>query len=160
MSQSKILWAFDPGDTSGYAVYRDGALVKWGSCKGLKDLLRRLGELVSEYGKPYVIVVEDYKIRPNVNHSFSRVNTIQVIGALKAKAIEFDCKYILQDASIKPIGYKWFGMLPPKDHNISHETDAFVHGYYYLVRTNVRKPALIEKAEEEASANQSVSGDS
>lgn len=145
-----ILWAFDPGDTTGYAVYDDGALVTWGSERGMKDLINKLVDLEEQYGPPENIVVEDYRIRPNVNHTYSRVNTIQVIGALKSRAIEYDAKYFLQQPSIKPIAYKWFGMQAPKNHEISHETDAMVHGYYWLVRNKYRKPALIEKAEESA----------
>ena len=136
------LLAFDPGDTTGWAFFADGMLTKWDQAKGLKSLLNAIKELPT----PDVIVVEDYRIRPGVNHSYSRVNTIQIIGALKAKALETNAKFILQEPSIKPIGYKWMGMDVPKDHSVSHETDAMAHGYYYLVRTNVRQPWLIEQA--------------
>lgn len=139
------LLAVDPGDTSGWALYQKGILTKWGQSRGLKGLLSDLKNLPT----PDVFVVEDYRIRPNVNHSYSRVNTIQVIGAIKAKALENDAKFILQEPSIKPIAYKWLNMSPPKDHSISHETDAMAHGYYYLVRTNVRKPWIEEQAVKE-----------
>jgi len=144
-----IVLACDPGDTTGWALYVDDQLAEFGQSHGMKDLLTQL----KEFPKPDSVVVEDYRVRPGVNHNYSRVNTIQIIGALKAYALENDARYVLQEPSIKPIAYKWAGLVAPKNHALSHEFDAMAHGYYYLVRTNRRKPVLIENAERKKEAN-------
>lgn len=137
------LFACDPGDTNGWALYIDDQLADFGQAKGMKELLKVINNLPTLD----VIVVENYKILPHINHSYSTVPTIQIIGLLKAKALELDIKFVLEDPSIKPIAYKWSGLSKPKNHNASHEFDAIAIGYYYLVKAKRRQPILLERAQ-------------
>lgn len=128
--------SIDPGDTSGWATFDEkGDLIQMGSTHSDKDLTD-----VLDTTKPTLVVCEDWITVGHKTFGGDKMNTARLIGK-----IEFWCelngvKMVKQPASVKPIAYLWAGMKKPKNHAVSHEPDAYVHGVYYLQKAGVRKP--------------------
>lgn len=132
-------FACDPGNTSGVAIFNsDGSLMSMGQYA--KDAFM---DYLRDYPEPYpkVVIIEEYRIFPNKasTHAYSKVDTIQIIGMVKSAAHKWGAEVIEQALQAKPLGYKFAGMKPPKDHSKSHGPDAVAHGYYYLVKQGVIK---------------------
>jgi hypothetical protein len=116
----------DPGQTTGFAICdEDGKLVDYGSHKkaAFFSFLHSV--------RPTMFVVENFKIRPNINFTWNEMEVIRIIGAVEFRAHSINAKVVFQEPSIKPIGYKWAGITVPKDHGLSHATDAWAHLTYY-----------------------------
>lgn len=127
----------DPGETTGWATFtQDGLMLSLGQVAGLDAFTDWL-----EIQDPALIVFEDYLVNPNIPHGGSRVETIQVIGAIKSFAKRRSICAVPQAPHIKRIGYAWCGLkaLPKSRHSISHQYDAMAHGVYYLVKERIRK---------------------
>ena len=122
-----MILAIDPGEVSGFAFLNmEGILADMGQIK-LPSLNAFLDSLVDIE----VMVIENFRVRPNTNFTWSDHPTIQVIGALKYRAHQLGCRVVLQEPSVKSIGAKWNGTPIPKDHSISHLVEAYAHGTYY-----------------------------
>lgn len=122
-----MILAIDPGDVSGYAFLNmEGVLADMGQFK-----LANMESFLDGLHGINVIVLENFRIRPDQNFSWSEMNTIQVIGAIKYRAHQLKCKVVLQEPSCYSIGAKWAGVTIPKDHSISHQVVAYAHGTYY-----------------------------
>jgi hypothetical protein len=116
----------DPGVTSGYAMSDNtGRLLDYGQL-GKNELFDFLQDI-----RPYVIVVENFKIRPGHNFNWNGMEVIRVIGAIEYRAHELGVPLVFQEPSVKSVGYKWAGMPPPKSHAQSHQTDAWAHLVFY-----------------------------
>ncbi len=120
-------YAFDPGGTTGYAVSDErGKLVDYGQL--------RKGELMvflDQLKDPTFILAEEFLIDPKHNFSYNPMETIRILGMLEYSAHVLQVPFILQSRTIKSIGYKWAGLPVPKDHSLSHQTDAWAHLVYY-----------------------------
>lgn len=122
-----MILAIDPGKVSGYAFLNmEGVLTDMGQFK----LVNMPTFLDSLHGIS-IIVLENFRIRPNMNFSWSEMDTIQVIGAVKYRAHQLKCPVELQEPSCYSIGAKWAGVEIPKNHDISHQVVAYAHGTYY-----------------------------
>src|SRR5262252_5713469 len=84
-----IFWAIDPGESTGWAYFENGVPKEFQEFQ-IEDFYRWLWR----QPPPEYIVMEDYIIRPpgsgGFNHSWGRVPTIQVIGAVKCYATVHD----------------------------------------------------------------------
>lgn len=126
-----MILAIDPGDVSGYAFLNmDGVLADMGQFK-LKDMHKFLDSLVDIKH----LIVENFRIRPGQNFSWSEMDTIQVIGAIKYRAYQLGLTAVLQEPNKYGIGAKWAGVTIPKDHSISHQVVAYAHATYYSHHT-------------------------
>lgn len=131
--------AFDPGHTTGYAIFNnEGDIVDWGDLKGLRELSAFLGT----QDRPNGVIYEEYRVRgdrggisANVG---SRLETVQAIGVIKAKCFEWEIEPVEQPAQIKKIAEMWSKHKPTGSHDKSHKVDAFNHGVYYLVKNKIR----------------------
>jgi len=122
-------YSFDPGIVTGVAVSDEE-----GICQQVDQFtLEKLYEFLKGIDDAAVFVVENFRIRPEKAQSFSwdGMKVIRIIGAIEFAAYKLGCEYILQEPSVKPIGYKWAGLSVPKDHSMSHQTDAWAHLVYY-----------------------------
>jgi hypothetical protein len=140
-----VLIAFDPGDTTGFAIFSDeGVCVQIGQIP-FRDMPEWLQSLMGEYS---TIVVEDYRIQSHKakQQSGSTVKAAQVIGMLKLFASEIRAKVVMQRANIKSIALKWSQIKLPSDHAQTHQYDAYLHGIYYLV-SNDLVPTQLELQE-------------
>jgi hypothetical protein len=140
--------SIDPGLSTGWATFRaNGDLIRTGTLRNgaeqLYPFLRRLSVALMENDwKPLDVIVENYRLYPwkAMQQSWASLETVRFIGAVDFWAKLHEYNVHLQDPNIKGIGYKWAGITVPKNHDLSHETDAFVHGVYFLQRAGIRKP--------------------
>jgi hypothetical protein len=149
--------SLDPGVSTGYATFKaDGNVIRTGTLrKGKEELypfLRLLALSKIEDFQNYLestsvnpqldIIVENYRLYPwkSMSQSWSSLETVRFIGAIDFWATLHEYPVHLQDPQVKGIAYKWAGLTVPKNHDMSHETDAFVHGVYFLQKNGIRKP--------------------
>lgn len=133
----KFIYAFDPGDTTGWARlnYEDGELRESGSVP-FKEMCTFLWNRQWDLENVPVVVCEDWRLFGNkaVKMVGSDFKAIQVIGMIRywinpyPEGIEF----VLQPPSIKPIAERFSGIKPTGTHDKSHHIDAMNHGVYYL----------------------------
>lgn len=127
--------SLDPGETTGWAIF-----------DGLDEKPVEVGETaasdfhswITGFGHFSRIVCEDYKIRPEGfggkrgTHDWSAGTTLRLIGAVEYIAWYFSSPLILQQPSIKPMGYRMIGRPYVKGKAGQHMWDAIAHGVYYL----------------------------
>ena len=155
-----VLLCLDPGETTGYAVFKDGFLTAWGQCATVvsdgkkKQIDWNAVVKLFNYTKPTQVVCEDYKIYAHKleRHTFSSVETLRLIGGIDmlcklnfpqclsgilidtipiAYQMAFQGKGFATDARLKEWGFWKEGM--------KHSRDAIRHGIYYLLVTNLKK---------------------
>ncbi len=82
----KRILCLDPGETTGWAVFEEHKLVRWGQATTVKNgeiCWSELNSLFTEY-LPDFVVCEDYRIYQHklARHSFSPVLTLRIIGGI------------------------------------------------------------------------------
>lgn len=128
--------ALDPGHATGWAKFgEDGNGKGIGTCKTREEVYKLLTDT-----KPDVIIMEDWISKGGVSFGGDKMETIRVIGAVEFYAYLRGIPIHLQPNTIKSIAYMWAGIKKPKNHALSHETDAYCHGVYFLQRAGVRRP--------------------
>lgn len=149
--------AWDPGDTTGYAVWDEaGNLLEMGQCD-LEEIPAIWRSIRKHYGEISTAVVEDFMLFAKRARSQvgSRMKAPQGIGMVKALAASDGAKLVLQKADIKSIAIKWFQITIPSDHSQSHKYDAFLHGSYWLKNEGRIKTVLeLQKEAERGDAAQ------
>lgn len=147
MSKKEIprVLGIDPGETNGLAYFVDGEMEEYTNAKGLDELIK-LCEHFANNDMVDVVVVEEYRIRPqNMKaHNWSKVPTIEMIGAIKT-LFYGKAKIVTSPPFNKPMGYKWMGLNPPKNKELSHHFDAAAHAYHYLVSNKYTEPMFIKR---------------
>lgn len=128
----------DPGETSGIAYWTDtGEFVE-------KEALTQeeLFDKIEQLENVTAIVVEDYRLRQGKQmvQTGSRFVAVQIIGALKAYARRVGAKIFLQPANILTVAALHSGTKRPSNHAISHDIDAYNHGYYYFETKGLLTP--------------------
>lgn len=132
--------AIDPGISTGVATFKEnGDLIRTETLKGKDQLYHYLSDMAG--GIDLTVIMEDFKLYPwkAMAQSWDRLETVRYIGAVEHWADSNGYDVVFQDPNIKGIGYKWAGISKPKNHALSHETDAFVHGVYYLQKAGIRR---------------------
>lgn len=135
--------SIDPGISTGYATFRaNGDLIRTGTLREGKEELYPFLNFIALNIKTLDVVVENYRLYPwkSMSQSWSSLETVRFIGAIDFWATKNKFPVHLQDPAVKGIAYKWAGLKVPKNHDMSHETDAFVHGVYFLQKAGIRKP--------------------
>jgi len=136
MSEAYFL-ALDPGKTTGWASFEEsGVGITMGQCN-VEELIEMLKTTTAK-----VIITEDYRLYPwkLKEQTWSKVETVRVIGMIQLWCYLNNLQLFLQDANIKTIGYMWAGLKKAGSHKNSHERDAYVHGVYFLQKAGIRKP--------------------
>lgn len=138
LSQPSAWLALDPGETTGWATFdREGQLIKYGQFKQ-KEQTKVLTELI--HSNLQGVICENYKnFAWKRQKNWSTNQTSKNIGAIEMLCELRQVPLHLQEANIKSIGYLWAGIEPPKNHSISHQFDAYVHGVYFLRKQGIRK---------------------
>lgn len=144
--------SFDPGLSTGVVCWDEK-----GEPTTMEDMnqieldtfLIRLESLTSEIleeGKniPEVFIIEEYRIYPHVKHYGSKVETVQVIGQIKAFARKHSIKIVEQKAAVKNIAALWSGMKISLGHMPDWQA-AYLHGYYYLHNIGVIKARVLDE---------------
>lgn len=132
------LLSLDPGLSTGWAYFEDSKITGFGILKITKPGFKELYEWLDNLPKFDQIVSESYIIKNygegGFDHNFNTGDTLQIIGAIKAHAARTDTPIKEQSRTIKKIGSGWaFGKPYVKKSN-QHDTDAIIHGVYYLVK--------------------------
>lgn len=129
-----IYTAIDPGETVGWAVFDGQHPIEFGTSKYPDEFHNWLQDHKTE-----LFIVEDYKIRPRVNHDWNAGTTLRCIGAILYHAARSGVPVELQQPSIKPVGYGMMGKEYIKGKKGQHIMDALAHGVYYF-----RKKGYVE----------------
>lgn len=141
MSKEWSYLAIDPGETTGWAAFDEsGVIIAIGQFKQTEQ-----NDWLDEHIKPTLktVITEDYQ-----NHAWkrqknwSRNQTSKNIGSIEAFCHIRRIPIVLQRNTVKSIGYKFMGMVPPSDHSISHQYDAAAHGTYWLRTNGILLPSI------------------
>ena len=134
------LLCLDPGKTTGWCLFEQGKLTRWGQVDNCYDdnnidatgLLNLFQEV-----NPDFIVYEDYRVYSNKldRHTFSPVMTVRLLGAIETysqmngikthKQMATTAKTFCTDEKLEQWGFWQPGM--------RHARDAIRHGCYFLL---------------------------
>lgn len=138
-----IYLAFDPGKTTGWAMFEEnGNGISFGHVT-LDELIEKCRAWETE--NVIAVIYEDFVIFKHKAQKLagSRVEASQAIGIIKSLIAHTGAEAIRQGSDIKPMAEKWTQLstkgLP---HSETHWRDAFNHGAYYLINQGIRKTAL------------------
>jgi len=135
--------SLDPGNSTGWATFREnGSAIEFGTVKGKVNFYDLLSNMQTSEPEWTHIICENYKLYPwkSTEQAWSQLDTVRIIGALEMFAHDHLLDLTFQDPSVKTIAYKWAGLAVPKQKAQTHETDAYVHGIYYLQKAGIRTP--------------------
>lgn len=129
--------AFDPGNTTGFAVFENNKVLNVGAQDHLT--LYQTLVLLSSQSLEYAIC-ENFRIRPPKRakaghmiqmHAWGEMRVIRVIGVIEYWCWQNNIVFITQEPTIKPIGYKLAGLIYIKGKPEQHIPDAVAHGRYW-----------------------------
>lgn len=142
--------AIDPGEKrTGWASFNEageetGLGTILGGPDGFMDWIEGLPD------PPQEIIFEGYAVNPTINHGFSKVVTVQLIGMIKRYAKQRKIPIHEQRNTVLSIGLRYIGMYavynPPgksKKH-VDDQISALAHGVYYLQKNGIRKSRVAE----------------
>jgi hypothetical protein len=132
--------ALDPGNSTGWATFgADGNPIGFGTLKGKDEFYEFLK---SQPESLVAVICEDFRLYPwkSMQQAWSQLDTVRLIGVVEFWCSERNKMLVFQNPSIKTIAYAWAGIPVPKNKALTHETDAYVHGVYYLQSIGVRTP--------------------
>lgn len=138
LEEAKFL-ALDPGKSTGYAYFKsNGEYLAGGTIRGYEEAFSWFPNI--PWDKLDSVIVEDFRLYTwkAQQQSWSKLETVKLIGAVEVLGRMHGVPVVLQSPAHKPIAYMWAGLTVPKNHDMSHETDAFVHGVYYLQKHGIR----------------------
>lgn len=129
------IW-FDPGDTTGWALFEDGLPIEMGELHYPSELF---GTLVGLISRAELCGFENYRIQPKNSSArgytpfWSEALPIRVIGAIEFASFQSDPnrRMVSQNSDIKPSGYGYAGMKYVKGKKGMHKEDAIAHGTFW-----------------------------
>jgi hypothetical protein len=141
-----MIYSWDPGKVTGMAKGTvEGKLLGMAQYTQteLFDFLNTMNKDVDTF------IIEEFRIRPDKAASFiySDMQTIQIIGALRYKAHQLGAPVFIQSPTLKSLGYKYAGITPPKNHDISHSSDAYSHLSYWWVKELKLLPIVFRRTD-------------
>ncbi len=141
MTEQSSYLAIDPGETIGWATFRDNGTVLAIGQTRFETFVKDFQELIHPDLKQ--VITEEYK---NYGHKqqrkWSKNNTSKVIGKIEVLCELAGVGLTMQPANNYRIGAMWGGFEIPTDHSISHQYVAAAHGIYYLQSIGVRPIGL------------------
>jgi hypothetical protein len=146
MNDEMYYLSIDPGEkTSGWAAFdKEGKELEFGKITGGPEAF--MDWLESLVPRPTEIIYENYRVSPTLNHGFSKVVTIQLIGMIKRYAHTRKILLHEQPNTVLKIGLKYIGFYlmyydasGKKKKHVDDEISAYAHGVYYLQKKGIRK---------------------
>lgn len=145
-----LYWlSLDPGEQNvGWAAFKeDGSDIELGVVRGGLDSFLEWIENLDP--KPKRIIYENYRISPTLNHGFSKVLTVQVIGMIKSYAKRNRIPLHEQPNTVLKIGLKYVGCYSMyydskgrRKKHVDDQISAWAHGVYFLQSHHIRKSRL------------------
>jgi hypothetical protein len=141
----KHLW-FDPGLTTGWAMFEDDKPYAMGTLMYGPDLFNWLRDTLLAYHNFDLIGYENYRIRPKgMKQGYTPVGdevwSVRVIGAIEfaASVRNPDQQMCSQEPDIKPAGYGYAGLgkYDPNKKGM-HMQDAIAHGAFYYMENFIK----------------------
>lgn len=138
--------SIDPGEKiTGWAAFDSkGQEIEFGKITGGPESF--MDWLESLVPGPAEIIYENYRVSPTINHGFSKVVTIQLIGMIKRYAHTRKILLHEQPNTVLKIGLKYAGFYllyydaaGKKKKHVDDEISAYAHGVYYLQKKGIRK---------------------
>jgi predicted RNase H-like nuclease (RuvC/YqgF family) len=134
----------DPGKTTGWAcISIEDKTISLGLFGETKDMT--LVELQPQLEEADVIVYEDWLTRPKHLQrdafDWDPMYAPRVIGSLKTLCrILGKTEVVVQQPSIKPVGYGFANLQYKAGKKGTHWQDALAHATYYVVKSGLAKP--------------------
>lgn len=158
----KRLLCLDPGETTGWALFENGELTRWGQIPTVKNeiIYWDILDVLFTSTDPDYVVCEDYRIYQHklARHSFSPVLTLRLIGGIDMKCTHGWFRAQLNPSYPEhctcPIHYQMATTaktfctderLKQWDfwqENMRHARDAIRHGCYFLLFYNKGKDII------------------
>ena len=136
----EVLLCLDPGHTTGYCVFRKGKLTIAGQIRTVNQddsINWNDVRLLFDNIKPTQVVMEDYRVYSHKleRHSFSRVPTLRLIGAIDYLCWERSIPTFYQMATqakgfITDEKLKRWGLY---EQGQRHSRDSMRHGLYFII---------------------------
>ncbi len=131
-----------PGGSTGWATFDDlGEIITFGQIQNHK-ITSFVDEKLKK-GDVKAVICEDYinftGKRYAAARNWSKNKTSVAIGRVEAICELHNVPLHKQPSSILPIGYKYLGIEPPSNHDISHQFSAAAHGTYWLHQNGILK---------------------
>lgn len=136
-----MILTIDPGETSGWARFDDDGTL---ASRGQLDFDSMMGAL-ARVGDVTTFVIEAYTHDPGRQKRGSTFKTVQVIGAIKLRALQLGAKVVTVGREAKSMGSIYTGIEPPANHKLSHEIDAVNLGTYWLVTEGIIDPPMAKQ---------------
>jgi len=149
----KCILTLDPGETTGYSVWKPNSKFTWSEAplyeanqvktKTIRQAIARetskeqsLYSLFAGFA-PDLVVFEDYRVYgwKTEEHAWSSVHTIQLIGYIKSECITRGIPFVIQSAQVAKQfctdeKLDTWGYYKP---GLRHGRDAIRHGAYYIL---------------------------
>lgn len=136
----------DPGVNTGWALFEDnGNEIDVFTTRSFEKTCKQLRDLITINTKLNYkrIFIEDFRLYPSKAQAqlWSQFETVQVIGAVRARCLEFNIPYEVVPARNKDIGFMYLGIKEPSHSDPSnHQMVAFAHGVFWLQNQGIRPP--------------------
>lgn len=142
----KLLVAFDPGDTTGVALFRYTPGEKAGRFLNMGQFtLEELEQFCATFEEEvHAVVYEKYQVLPHkaAVHRGSKLKASQGIGMIKMLARLKSAEIFEQRPDQMHMATKWSGVKLPKTHSQSHQYSAYNHGFFWLYHRDLIESAL------------------
>lgn len=141
--EGAVYISFDPGKVTG-VVQWDGEGNPIAFHHFNEDQLNEFLDLVEDWPvNPNCFIYEEYRIYGSVNHTGSKVHTIQIIGTIQRVARKLKAKIVEIRADKKGIAALWSGTKIPKGH-MEHWMAAYLVGYFHLHMIGIIKARVLD----------------
>lgn len=135
--------SIDPGEKrTGWARFdENGDTTGFGKINGIDEFL----DWLEDQPPPKTLILENYRVNPNISHAFSKVRTVEVIGGVKRYCRKHGVNLVEQRNTDLSIGLRYIGMYEvyykgrKKIKHVDDEISALAHGEYFLVKNKIKK---------------------
>lgn len=147
MSEEVIYVSWDPGTTTGYALWgATGDLISKGKV-GIKDLHRTL-QIIENVPTIKKFIAEDFRLFRHKAHELvgSRFEVARALGAIEFIAAKRSIEIVYQSPSTDlKSGLKFIGKGHIKGH-VPDDVSAEAHGELYLVKNKIKVHRLLRES--------------
>lgn len=128
--------SLDPGKTTGFAYLENRSPIKIGE---VKNSYQVLGDWLIGFlnaNEVDILIIEDFVFRPGFKENQWKTTEVpKLIGQCQQIARERRLQIVIQQPSIKPVGYGQAGLKYVKGKRGMHREDAVAHGTFYWFKT-------------------------